>query len=65
MHSADDLVMCLGDFNGFIGRHIDGFDGVHHGVSQRNLKEECYLSFVWKRNYVCLIHGLRERKRGR
>ena len=27
MHSADDLVVCLGDFSGHIGRHIDGFDG--------------------------------------
>ena len=24
-----DLVVCLGDFNGHVGRHIDGFDGVH------------------------------------
>ena len=22
-HSADDLVMCLGDFNGHIARHVD------------------------------------------
>ena len=29
MYSADDLVMCLGDFNGHVGRHIDSFDGVH------------------------------------
>ena len=28
-------------------------------------KEECYYSFVWRRNYVRQIHGLRERKRGR
>ena len=27
MHSADNLVMCLGDLNG----HVDGFDGVHGG----------------------------------
>ena len=29
MHSTGDLVMCLGDINGHVGRHIDGFDGVH------------------------------------
>ena len=29
MHSADDLVMCLGDFNRHVGRHIDCFDEVH------------------------------------
>ena len=26
MHSAHNLVMCLGDFNGHVGRHIDGFN---------------------------------------
>ena len=26
MHSADNLIMCLGDVNGHIGRHIDGFN---------------------------------------
>ena len=25
---AGYLVMCLGDFNGHVGRHIDGFEGV-------------------------------------
>ena len=29
MHSTDDLVMCLGDSNGHVGKHIDGFDEVH------------------------------------
>ena len=40
MHSEDDFVMCLGDFNEHVGRHIDGFDEVHGGyaVGQRNLK---------------------------
>ena len=28
MHSASDLVMCLGDLNVLICMHIDGFDGV-------------------------------------
>ena len=44
MHSVGDLVMCLGDFNGHVGRHIDGFDGVHegYGVGQRTFEEECY-----------------------
>ena len=40
MHGADDLVMCLGGIDGYIGRHIDGFDGMHgwSGVGQRNLE---------------------------
>ena len=46
MHSADDIVMCLGDINGDVGRHIDGFDGVHegYGVGQRNLEERMLLA---------------------
>ena len=57
--------MCLGDFNGHVGRYINGFDGVHggYGVGQRNLERRMLLEFVWRRNYVCQIHGLRERKR--
>ena len=59
MHIADDLVMCLGDFNGYMGRHIGGFDGVHgwHGVGQRNLEggtllescmeKELFMSNTW------------------
>ena len=37
MHDAGDLVMCLGDRNEQIGRHIVGFDGLHggYGVGQR------------------------------
>ena len=44
MHSANDSVMCYDDINVDIninvGRHIDGFDGVHegYGVGQRNLE---------------------------
>ena len=29
MHSTDDLVMRLCDFNAHVGRHVDGFDRVH------------------------------------
>ena len=47
MHSADDLVMCFSDLNGHVGRHIDGFDGVHgrYGVGQRNLEGRMLLEF--------------------
>ena len=29
--------MCLGGSNGHIGRHIDGFDGVHGGDGTEEL----------------------------
>ena len=41
MHSAGDLVMCLGDFHGHIGRHIDG----GYGVGQSNLYGRMLLEF--------------------
>ena len=37
MHSVDDLVVCLGDFNGHMGRNIYVFYG-GYGVGQMNLK---------------------------
>ena len=42
MDSADDVVMCLGDFNGHVGRHIDRFYGMHggYGVCQRNMERK-------------------------
>ena len=44
VHSSDDLVMCLGDFNGHVGRYIDDIDVVHggYGVGQRNLEGGIY-----------------------
>ena len=44
MHSADDLVSCLGEINGHVGRHIDG---VHqwYGVGQGNFEGRMLLEF--------------------
>ena len=43
-HSAGDLVMFLGDINGHLCRHIDGFDGDHGGYGG-NLKGRMLLQF--------------------
>ena len=53
MHSEDDLVMCLGDFNGHVGGHVDGFDWVHggYGVGQKNLEGRMLLEY-------CLVNEL-------
>ena len=47
MHTAGDLVMFLGDIDGHVGRHIDGFVGVYggYGVDQRNLERRMLLEF--------------------
>ena len=64
MHSENDLVMCFVSFNRHVGRHIYGFDWIHggYGVCRRKFKESYYI-FAWRKNYVCQIHSLRERKR--
>ena len=58
MHSADDLIMCFGDINGHIGRHIDGFDGVlgGYGVGQRNLKGRMLLEFCLEKE-LCVSNA--------
>ena len=47
IHSTGDLVMCLCDFNGHVGRYIDGFNGVHgvYCVGQRDLEGRMSLDF--------------------
>ena len=66
MHFADVLVMCLGDFNGHAGRHIDGLDGVHggYGVGQRNLEGRKLLEFCLEKE-LCVSNSWfkREEKR--
>ena len=67
MHRSGDLVMCMGDFNGQVGRHIDSFDGAHggYGDSQRNLKGRILLEFCLEKECVSNTWSKRERKRGR
>ena len=52
MHSAGELVMCLGVFNGHVGSHIDGFEGLHgwYGVGQSNLEGRMLLEFCLERD---------------
>ena len=32
-HHMSELIIGMGDFNGHVGRNIDGFQGVHGGFS--------------------------------
>ena len=63
MHSADDLVMCLGDCNGHVGRHIDGFDGVHGGCWSEEFGRMNVIRVLFGIGIMCQIYGLREEKR--
>ena len=66
MHSTGDLVMSMGDFNGHINRHIDGFDGVHgqYDVGERNLDGRILFEFCPKRE-LCVINTWLKREEKR
>ena len=38
--NANEVLICLGDFNGHIGKEVDGFEGFHggFGIGKRNLE---------------------------
>ena len=65
MHSADDLVMRLGDFNEH-SRHNDGFDGVNGGYSiwHRNLEGIMLLEFCLEKE-LCVLNTWFEREEKR
>ena len=63
MHVAYDLVMCLGDFNGHVGRHIDCVDG-GFDVGQSNLAGIVLLEFCLEKELsVSNTWFMREEKR--
>ena len=41
------VLLGLGDFNGHVGRRIDGFEGVHggYGIGKRNVEGRRLLEF--------------------
>ena len=60
MHSAEDLVMCLDDINGHVGRHFDGVNG-GHGVGQANLQGRMLLVLPGE-GIMCEMHGYQRGK---
>ena len=66
MHSAGDLVMCLDDINGHVGRYINGFDGVRggYGVGQRNLEGRMLLQFCLEKE-LCVSNTWSKREENR
>ena len=55
MYTVD--AVCLGEFNGHVGRHIDGLDGVHgeYDTGQMNLEGRILLVLSAER-IVCVIY---------
>ena len=52
MHSADYLFMCFGDFNGHVGRHIDGAN-YGYDVGHGDLEGRMFLEFCLE-NELCV-----------
>ena len=52
MNSVDNLVLCMGNFNGHMGRHIDGLHWVYggNGEGQKNLNRRMLLVLPGERN---------------
>ena len=57
MRCVDISLVCLCDFIGCVGRHIDGFDGFYggYGVGQWNIKVGMLLAFCLKEELCVLI----------
>ena len=41
LHSVGELVLGMGDFNGNVGKHIEGYEHVHGGnrIGERNVED--------------------------
>ena len=65
MHSVDDLITCLADFNRHVGWNINRFGGVHgaYGLHE-NVLGTILLVFFLKKD-LCVSNRLFKRKRGR
>ena len=59
----DQLVLGLGDFNGHVGRVIQGFEGVHggYGIGERNAKGRMLLKFCDEKE-LCVANTCLQKK---
>ena len=57
--SIDELVVCLSDFDGSVGRHINGSDGIYvgHSESQKKLNGSSHCQHG--KGIIHEIHALR------
>ena len=47
MKGRKELALRIGDFNGHVGKKVDGFEGIHkgNGIGERNLEDRMLLKF--------------------
>ena len=53
VENENEVLICLEDFNGYIGTEVDGFEGVRggFGIGKRNVEGRLQLEF-------CVVKGL-------
>ena len=66
VENANEVLICLGDFNGHIGKEVDGFEGVHRcfGIGKRNLEGKLLLEFCVKKD-LCVGNSWFKKKNSR
>ena len=67
LKGTKELTLGIEDFNGHVGKKVDGFEGVHGGnrIEEQNLEATSCWNFAIRRIYVWHLHGLRRRRKGK
>ena len=66
VENANEVLICLGDFNGHIGKEVDGFEGVHGSfeIGKRNLDGRLLLEFCVEKD-LCVGNSWFKKKDSR
>ena len=66
VENANEVLICLGDFNGHIGKEVNGFEGVHggFGTGKRNLEDRLLLKFCVEKD-LCVGNSWFKKKDSR
>ena len=66
VENANEVLICLGHFNGHIGKEVDGFEGVHggFGIGKRNLEGRLLLEFCVEKD-LCVGNSWFKKKDSR
>ena len=66
MRSTKELTLIIGDFNGHVGKMVDGFEGVHggNGNAEQNLEDKMLLEFCDQKNF-CMANTWFKKKEKR
>ena len=66
LQNLGEVVLSMGDFNGHVGRRIDGFEGVHggYGIGEGNVEGRRLLKFCDEKK-LCVANTWFEKKEQR